>query len=583
MTYMKQVLFLIVFVLLSAGITTPARAAVMSDCLFTSLQTAVTTAASGDTIDYGSLGCTVNFTATITITGKALTFTSNPASPTTFHGGTTVQLINTDSPLVINGLIFSSGRATNGGAISATNTLTITNSYFNNNRATGDGGAVYYSGINQAFMNNVVFGSNTADGEGGAVYTDSGINITDCTFTNNTASSDGGGISASDESVVSGCTFVNNQATGGSGGAVQMGRGGMVGEVNYSVFINNSASGEGGAVIIQGGGVVGTLTNNVFTANSANIGGGAVIFGGSAVANIYSNTFAYNTATTDGGGLLIWGGPNITTMTNNTFYDNDAGTGGEGYHNMFDGSGNILHNTFVMNGTGLYDAGTASTYNIRYNIISDSCVNITADATNLTNIGCSAATTVADLGLAGFDGEVVQLLTTSIAIDYYAPACLVVNDALGTPRPQGAGCDVGAVESPGVSAPITPPSAPSSGATVLGCALDSTDGVDVANAPDNTYCRILMKNGAVVSYSGAIPAELIGLGVKLGVEVYRLEGGMSINTFPDYARICLQGSGRYFYLDGRNAPRYAVEMPTESVDNMTCAWIPAPGTVVLTN
>ncbi len=92
-----------------------------------------------------------------------------------------------------------------------------------------------------------------------------------------------------------------------------------------------------------------------------------------------------------------------------------------------------------------------------------------------------------------------------------------------------------------------------------------------------------MKNGAVVSYSGAIPAELIGLGVILAVDVYRLEGGMSINTFPDYARVCLAGQGRLFYMDGRNAPRVSVEMPTETVDGLTCGWIPAPGTVILTN
>ena len=118
---------------------------------------------------------------------------------------------------------------------------------------------------------------------------------------------------------------------------------------------------------------------------------------------------------------------------------------------------------------------------------------------------------------------------------------------------------------------------------VLGCALDSADGVEVANAPDNTYCRVLMRDGNVVQYPGAIPAELINLGVILAVDIYRLEGGQYINTFPDYARICLEGKGRYFFLDGRNAPRVAVEMPSEVVDYLTCAWVPAPGTAVLVN
>lgn len=129
-----------------------------------------------------------------------------------------------------------------------------------------------------------------------------------------------------------------------------------------------------------------------------------------------------------------------------------------------------------------------------------------------------------------------------------------------------------------------PPTTPtSSTVAVLGCALDTTDGVEVANAPDNTYCRILMKNGGVVSYSGAIPRNLIDLGVALAVDVYRLQGGISLNTFPDYARVCLAGSGRLFYMDARQAPRIAIEMPTEVLDTMTCAWIPAPGTLILTN
>jgi hypothetical protein len=58
---------------------------------------------------------------------------------------------------------------------------------------------------------------------------------------------------------------------------------------------------------------------------------------------------------------------------------------------------------------------------------------------------------------------------------------------------------------------------------------------------------------------------------------------MSINTFPSYARVCLAGQGRLFYMDGRNAPRVSIELASESVDGLTCAWIPAPGTLILTN
>ena len=135
----------------------------------------------------------------------------------------------------------------------------------------------------------------------------------------------------------------------------------------------------------------------------------------------------------------------------------------------------------------------------------------------------------------------------------------------------------------GVVTPPTIPPVTTTTITILGCALDSADGVEVANAPDNTYCRVLMKNGGVVSYSGAIPADLISLGVKLAVDVYRLEGGQTINTFPDYARICLAGEGRLFYMDARQAPRVSVELANETEGSLTCGWIPAPGTLILTN
>jgi hypothetical protein len=115
--------------------------------------------------------------------------------------------------------------------------------------------------------------------------------------------------------------------------------------------------------------------------------------------------------------------------------------------------------------------------------------------------------------------------------------------------------------------------------TALGCDVTAL----VENAPDNTYCRILMKNGAVVNYAGAIPENLIDLGVIFAVDVYRLQGGQGITDFGGYSQICLAGQGRLFYLDARTSPRTQVELATEIVNGMTCGWIPAAGTVILTN
>jgi len=132
---------------------------------------------------------------------------------------------------------------------------------------------------------------------------------------------------------------------------------------------------------------------------------------------------------------------------------------------------------------------------------------------------------------------------------------------------------------------VVSPETPAVTTPVIGCVLAPPSGLDITNAPDNTYCRSLMSNGSVISYSGAVPANLIEAGVIWAIDIFRLEGGMSINTFPNYVQVCLLGDGRFIYMDATQAPRQAVEMPSSTSgtgdSTYTCAWIPNPGTVVL--
>lgn len=181
--------------------------------------------------------------------------------------------------------------------------------------------------------------------------------------------------------------------------------------------------------------------------------------------------------------------------------------------------------------------------------------------------------------LGAFAGGVMYPAAGSPAIDIYGAPCLVATDQLGTARPIGAGCDAGATEGDGTTVVVVPVAGPE----VLGCVFNTPNGMEIGNVPDNTYCTVLMRNGSVVNHAGAVPGDLVGLGVIFAVEVFRMEGGASLTEFPSYGRICLRGNGRLFYLDARNAPRTYFEIPTQRVDGLTCAWIPAPGTLVLTN
>ncbi|MDX2077136.1 MAG: hypothetical protein SFZ02_11940 [bacterium] len=291
--------------------------------------------------------------------------------------------------------------------------------------------------------------------------------------------------------------------------------------------LQNGNASTGGAIFIDTSTTV-SISNSTFINNAVSVSvGGAIVNNGSLI--ISNSTFTGNTAVTWGGGIYS----NIattTTITNSTFTDNSAEFGGaiDNFGNLTITQSTLADNIATNSGSAIRNFGSASSQNTAYQ-------NNTCTENVITDNGGNT-----------------------------------INNATGCP---------GTV----VISPVLPPAPMIITAPVLGCALDTTDGVDVANAPDNTYCRVLMKNGGVVSYSGAVPADLISLGVIVAVDVYRLEGGRTVNTFPDYARICLSGEGRFFYMDGRNAPRVSVEMPSEIVDGMTCAWIPAPGTVILTN
>jgi hypothetical protein len=218
---------------------------------------------------------------------------------------------------------------------------------------------------------------------------------------------------------------------------------------------------------------------------------------------------------------------------------------------------------------------------------------------NLGNFNCVASSTLAATAVC--NGTNLEITITNGD----APFSISVTDSVGTMNSGGqplgtytyTGPDtftnIGITEDtgdlevlnlPDVTCTATTPviSAPvvlSPDMTALGCDVTSSVGITA----DNTYCRILMTNGAVVNYAGAVPQNLIDLGVILAVDVYRLQGGQSITDFGGYSRVCLAGGGRLFYLDARTSPRVQTELQTESEGNFTCGWIPAAGTLVLTN
>ncbi|RMF54433.1 MAG: hypothetical protein D6746_14330, partial [Bacteroidetes bacterium] len=203
--------------------------------------------------------------------------------------------------------------------------------------------------------------------------------------------------------VMSGATLelnnvtVRNGITSFSGGAIFNNFGGTV-TISNSTLSGNSATDYGGA--IYNAGMV-TINNSTLSGNSAGFGGAIYNFGTVTISN---STLSGNSATTQGG--AIYNGVTVD-LTNTIISANTAPSGGN-----CNNSG-----TITDNGGNLEDAN---------------------------DCGLSSGANTDPL-LGAFNGSYYPLQAGSPAIDA-APTCPLSTDQIGTPRPQGSACDIGAIE-----------------------------------------------------------------------------------------------------------------------------------------
>ncbi|CAB1102169.1 unnamed protein product [Ectocarpus sp. CCAP 1310/34] len=259
------------------------------------------------------------------------------------------------STLSLNNLILAGGNSsTDGGAIHVTGAdVFVTDCGFQNNSATGYGGAVYGNNSRVAISDTVAFTSNLAIGDGGAMYTDSSsIAIQDnVTFDGNAAENRGGAIrgSFSNFTVDDAVRFTNNTSVK-NGGAINSwfskftfrgdpvfdnnaaaGDGGGISAYQTDLtifdglaFVNNSAGGYGGAldvavcvIIIDG--------DAAFHGNLAKDGGAIFLY--QAVAHLRGGSFSDNSAVQSGGAMSL-SQPTEVTLYGVLFVSNTADIGG---------------------------------------------------------------------------------------------------------------------------------------------------------------------------------------------------------------------------------------------------------------
>jgi parallel beta-helix repeat protein len=236
-----------------------------------------------------------------------------------------------------------------------------------------------------------------------------------------------------------------NEPNAGVGGGIWLDSGSSLILLD-STITGNEADISGGGIDSDGSLQIirSTIENN----NTPGIGAGIDDFGPSLLA--LNSTILGNTAQGDGGGLLL-AGP--STLTNDTIANNEAayftstGTGG----GIAVYSGSDPHTIYLTNT--LLAGNTEERYG---NLVADDCsTGIASLGHNLDDDGTCALTSTGDqsdvdpqLGPVDTSGptDVLPLTSSSPAIDAGDDMACPPADQIGTPRPQGAACDIGAYE-----------------------------------------------------------------------------------------------------------------------------------------
>jgi|GEM_PF-1775746 len=304
-----------------------------------------------------------------------------------------------------------------GGALfyyGATNSvLTVTDSRFTDNRAANlHGGGLY---VRQAAttLTRVVVGGNTAlaaGADGGGLYFEgsgAASTLERVEILNNRADDLGGGLYAGSTLTLRNAT-VSGNATNNRGGGLYRANGDIT--LNQSTLAENIAGNSGGALYMGGGTL--TTANSTFSGNHSDADGGALWINTNA--NLYNTTMFNNTATGLGGGIRR------ATAGTVTFRNSLV-------------AGNSPVNCSGAIGTG----GTA---------------NLADDATcgsNFTNnLNAARLGPLADNGGATFTHLLLPGNPAINAGNAGVCAAAPVNgvDQRDVSRPQGAQCDIGAVE-----------------------------------------------------------------------------------------------------------------------------------------
>jgi hypothetical protein len=273
--------------------------------------------------------------------------------------------------------------------------------------------------------------------------------VTDLTVIDGSATGDGGGIFSTGPLTITDSTFGSNEATA-DGGAAYVSNGGLT--VTRSTFGGNDAGGDGGALTAVGATPT-EVVDSTFSGNTA-VGDSGGLHAPTEIVEIAGSTFSGNTAGGDGGGLV---GATVAVV-NSSFSGNVAVEGGGLY--AFAGI-DLTHTTLYGNtGGALAVEGALSTFGSVIVGDGDQCSTITPTLSGGYNWGSDESCGLTGTGdtengappvepPAANGGPTMTHLPLAAVIDAIPLVDCdadVTVDQRGRPRPQGDGCDIGAVE-----------------------------------------------------------------------------------------------------------------------------------------
>lgn len=325
-----------------------------------SLRAAIAAAAAGDTISITATG-TLTLTSGEIAIGKSLNLIGPGSGSLTISGNGTSRIFNivadsgaADAPVTLSGMTLSRGAASgtcpaptggSGGAILATESLTLTNVVLSGNAAARNGGALAWAmrRSGQALtLANATFSGNstgcaaaTTQALGGGLYigyettlaagSAAAVTISASTFSGNIAVRSGGGIAVGGPATISinQSRIVGNTATSAYGGGVYVAYPSKSGLIAASLLLQNSEVAENTAALAGGAInhanatasaqtasteatlalVNSTVSGNTVSGAAGNAAGIAVA--GNAGLSIDNSTIAYNSLSAASSGAAV--------------------------------------------------------------------------------------------------------------------------------------------------------------------------------------------------------------------------------------------------------------------------------------